>query len=123
MSAAFDTINIRHLFETGNTIVDEHEYRLTQFLLSGIVIGTRINGTLTSKLFTINVGTPEGDSLSPVLFIIYLEHALLKFRLTLPTPTTPFEAEIPNKEAYADDVDFSGQSYADIRYKIQEVFF
>ena len=57
---------------------------------------------------------------SPVLFIIYLEHALKEVRPTLPKPTTPFEAEIPNEVAYADDVDFIGQDYADIN-KIQEV--
>ena len=120
MSAAFDTINRRHLLEIVKTIVDEDEYRLIQFLLSGTVIDTRINGTSTSKPFTSNVGTPQGDSLSPVLFIIYLEHALKEVRPTLPIPTTPFEAEIPNEVAYADDVDFIGKNYADIT-KIQEV--
>ena len=110
MSAAFDTINIRHLLETVKTIVDEDEYTLTQFLLSGTVIETRINGTSSSKLG--NVGTPFGESLNPVLFIIDLVPALLEFRSTLPRPTTPSEAEIPNEIACTDDVDFTVQSYA-----------
>ena len=33
----------------------------------------------------------------------------------LPRPTSSFEAEIPNEVAYADDVDFIGQNYADIK--------
>ena len=67
MSAAFDMINRRHLFDIVKSIVDEDEHILIQFLLSGIIIDTRINGTLTSKPFTSNVGIPQGDSLSPVL--------------------------------------------------------
>ena len=84
------------------------------------VIGIRINGTSTSKPFTSNVGTPQGDSSSPVLFSVYLEHALKEVRPTLPRPTISFEAEIPNKVAYADAVGFLEQSYAGIK-KILEV--
>ena len=51
---------------------------------------------------------------------IYLEHALKEVRPTLPRPTSPFEAEIPNEVAYADYVDCIGQNYADIK-KMQEV--
>ncbi|GFS15030.1 endonuclease-reverse transcriptase [Elysia marginata] len=53
-----------------------------------------------------NVGTPQGDSLSPVLFTIYLEHALKEVRLVLPKPSTPLEKVLPREVAYADDVDF-----------------
>ena len=120
MSAAFDTINRHHLLDIVKSIVNEDEHRLLQFLLSGTVIDTRKNDTSTSKLFTSNVGTPQGDSLSPALFTIYLEHALKEVRPTLPRPTTSFEEEIPNEVAYVDDVDFIGQNYADIN-KIQEV--
>ena len=120
MSAAFDTINRRHILDIVKSIVDEDEHRLIQLLLSGAVIDTRLNGASTSRPFTSNVGTPQGDSLSPVLFTVYLEHTLKEVRPTLPRPTTSFEAEIPNEVAYADDVDFIGQNYADIK-KIQEV--
>ena len=107
ISAAFDTINRRHLLDIVKSIVDEDKRRLIQFLLSGTVIDTRINGTSTSKPFTSNVGTPQGDSLSPVLLtILYLEHALKEVRPMLPRPTSSFEAEIPNDVAYADVVDF-----------------
>ena len=66
-SAAFETINRCQLLDIVKTIVDEDEHRLLQFLLSGTVVGTRINGTSTSKLFTSNVGTPQRDSLNPVI--------------------------------------------------------
>ena len=74
----------------------------------------------TSKPFTSNVYIPQGDSLGPVLFTVYLEqYAFKEVRHTLPRPTTSFEAEIPNEVAYADDVDLFSQNYADIK-KIQE---
>ena len=97
MSAAFDTINKRHLLNKVKSTVDNDDRRLIQFLLSGTFIDTRINGTSTSKPFTSNGGTPQGDSLSPVLCaILYLEHALKEVRPTLPRPTTSFEAKIQN---------------------------
>ena len=99
ISAAFDKINRRHLLGIVKSIVDEDEHRLIQFLLSGTVIDTRIDGNSTSTPFTGNVGTPQGDSLSPVLFTIYLEHALKEVRPTLSRPTSSFEAEIPNEVA------------------------
>ena len=97
ISAAFDTINRRHLLDIVKSIVDEDENRFIQFLLSGTVIDTRMNGTSTSKPSKSNVGTPQGDSLSPVLCTIYLEHALKEVRPTLPRPTTSFEDQIPNE--------------------------
>ena len=51
---------------------------------------------------------------------MYLEHAHKEVRPTLPRPTISFEAEIPNKIAYADDIDVIGKNDADIK-KIQEV--
>ena len=47
MSAAFDTINRRHLLHIVKSIVDEDDHRLKQFPMSGTVIDTRINGTST----------------------------------------------------------------------------
>ena len=121
MPAAFDTINRRHLIDKVKSIVDEDEHRLIQYLLSVTVIDTRINnGTSTSKQFTSNVGTRQGDSLNPVLFTVYLEHALNEVRPTVPRPTSSFEAEIPNEVAYADNVDFIGKNYTYVK-KIQEV--
>ena len=53
------------------------------------------------KCHLANVGTPQGDSLSPVLFIVYLETALREIREINKT-----EEGIPTEMAYADDVDF-----------------
>ena len=119
MSAAFDTIDRNQLLNIIATIVNEDELRIIRFLLSNTKIKTRINGATKTNTFISNVGTPQGDSLSPVLFIVYLEHALKEVRTTLPRPIVKYEKEIPNEIAYADDVDFIGQDYVNIN-EIQE---
>ena len=85
MSAAFDTIDRDILLQILKKIVEEDELRLIQFLLSNTHthINTRINNADINAPFTSNVGTPQGDGLSPVLFTIYLEHALKEVRTVL----------------------------------------
>ena len=112
MTPAFDTIDRNQLLNIIATIVNEDELRIIRFLLSNTKINTRINGAKKKpNSFISNVRTPQGDSLSPVLFIVYLEHALKEVRTTLPRPIIKYEKEIPNEIAYADDVGFIGQDY------------
>ena len=80
MSAAFDTINRHELLEILKDIIEEDEVRIIQYLLSETTLNVKIDGAETKRPFTSNIGTPQGDSLSPVLFIIYLEHALKDIR-------------------------------------------
>ena len=95
-------------------IVEEDELRLIQFLLSNTHINTRINNAGINAPFTSNVGIPQGDGLSPVLFTIYLEHALKEVRTVIGKPKSPLEEKIPREIAYADDVDFVGLEFIDI---------
>ena len=114
MSAAFDTIDRDILLQILKNIVEEDELRLIQFLLSNTHINTSINNVDINAPFTSNVGTPQGDGLSPVLFTIYLEHALKEVRTVIGEPKSPLEEEIPREIAYADDVNFVGLEYIDI---------
>ncbi|GFS14447.1 retrovirus-related Pol polyprotein LINE-1 [Elysia marginata] len=75
MPAAFDTINRETLLKILEDIVNEDEHRIIRFLLSNTIIGTKIIGASEKKPFFSNVGMPQGDSLSPVLFTIFLELA------------------------------------------------
>ncbi|GFR95010.1 very-long-chain enoyl-CoA reductase [Elysia marginata] len=128
MSAAFDTISRETLLKILEDIVNEDEHRIIQFLLSNTIINTKIIGATDKKPFFSNVGTPQGDSLSPVLFTIYLEHALKEVRPVLPKPLTPFEKVLPREIAYAEDFDFVAFQDIDIeevgkvleKYNLQE---
>ena len=102
MSAAFDTIQREKLIKILETFLDEDEIRLVQFLLSNTNISIKVNGATQELPFLSNIGTPQGDSLSPVLFILYLEAALKEIR-DLPDKK---EDHLPSEIAYADDVDF-----------------
>ncbi|GFR95291.1 endonuclease-reverse transcriptase [Elysia marginata] len=119
MSAAFDTINRSQILDILKAIIKEDELRIVRFLLSNTEINTKINGSSKAMPFMSNVGTPQGDSRSPVLFTIYLENALREIRTTLPEPNSSYGREIPSEIAYADDIDLIGHDYANIA-KIQE---
>ena len=118
-TAAFDTIDRNQLLNIIAAIVNEDELRIIRFLLSNTKMNTRINCATKTNTFISNVGTPQGDNFSPVLFIVYLEHALKEVRTTLPRPIVKYVKEIPNEIAYADNGDFIGQDYVNIN-EIQE---
>ena len=101
MSSAFDTIDRELLLNILEQILGEDELRLIRFLLSDTHISLKVKGATIKQPFLSNVGTPQGDSLSPVLFILYLEAALREIR-----DLHDREDLIPSEVAYADDVDF-----------------
>ena len=114
MSAAFDTIN--RCFSLRNSRNNCH-WRWTT--TNTVPYGWHSHWHKNKRYYNIktihNVGTSQGDSLSPVLFTVYLEYALYKVQLKLPRTTSSFEAEIPNEVAYTDSVDFIRKNYADIK--------
>ena len=75
MSRAFDTIHRDRLMEVLKTFLDEDELHLIRLLLSGTSLEARVNGSKPIP-FSTTIGTPQGDGLSPVLFIVYLAAAL-----------------------------------------------
>ena len=76
----------------------------------------KINGATEEIPFLGNVGTPQGDTLSPVLFIVYLEAALREIR-----NIENNEEGLTTEIAYADDVDFiSLIKHKDIK-KVSEI--
>ena len=114
MSAAFDTIDRHALLNILQTIILEDEMRIIRFLLSETFIDTRIRGANTHETFLGNKGTPQGDSLSPVLFVVYMEHALREVRPIIPHPVSTFETSMPSEVAYADDIDFISTTNIDV---------
>ncbi|XP_065197641.1 uncharacterized protein LOC135829165 [Sycon ciliatum] len=102
MSRAFDTIRRGQLMDVVQRFLEEDEVRLIRYLISDTNLAVRL-GTETSSSFSTNIGTPQGDSLSPILFVIYLEAALQDVRQRMAAPVA---RHLPYDVEYADDVDF-----------------
>ena len=108
LSRVFDTIRRDKLLYTLQTFLDESELRMIRFLLADTSLQPRLT-TGDCMAFATNIGTPQGDSLSPVLFTVYLEAALRDLRSRLPT-RPPEDAALPLDVEYADDTDFISTS-------------
>ena len=108
LSRAFDTIRRDKLLEVLQSFLDEPELRMIRFLLAATSLEPRLS-TGECHAFASTIGTPQGDSLSPVLFTVYLEAALRDLRSRLP-PRPPADAKLPLDVEYADDIEFISYS-------------
>jgi hypothetical protein len=87
--------------------MDEDELRILDELMDEIHLQARVNGQY-GETFKSTSGIPQGDSLSPLLFIIYLEAALRDFRAFI--DDTSMEECVYVETRYADDADFLSQT-------------
>ena len=110
LSKAFDTIRRDLLMSVCESFLDEDELRMIRLLLANTSLSIRVGRTL-SQSFDTTIGTPQGDSLSPVLFSIYLDGALREVRSLAILLRRPIEdSTIPLELIYADDTDFLSTS-------------
>ena len=109
LSRAFNTIRRDKLLEVLQSFLDEPELRMIRFLLAATSLEPRLS-TGECHAFASTILTPQGDSLSLVLFTVYLEAALRDLRSRLP-PRPPADARLPLDVEYVDDIDFI--SYSD----------
>ena len=103
MGRAFDTIHRLKLLDELRAIIDHDSWRMIAALLNHTTLQAKLKNAL-SKPFETNVGAPQGDCLSLVLFIIYLELVMRQIRTAFSRPTQ--DNLIPNEAIYADDTDF-----------------
>jgi hypothetical protein len=77
MSKAFDNLDRWTLMEVleRNGLANEDELRIIFFLLSETTLRVKVGANL-GEMFKTFIGTPQGDALSPILFLIYLEDVL-----------------------------------------------
>ena len=74
MSRAFDTISRQRLLDIllNDVGLAEDEMRICQSLLANTNLKVKIQEFLSDP-FETTVGTPQGDGLSPILFVVFLE--------------------------------------------------
>ena len=104
MSRAFDTIRGDKLLTVLETFVNDSELRIIRMLLADTTLEPILKRGKGSS-FATTIDTPQGDSLSPVLFVIYLEAALRDLRHNLPQRSLK-DINMTHYIAFADDVDF-----------------
>jgi hypothetical protein len=102
MTSAFDTIDRGKLLENTTDLLGEDEWRMTRKLLTNTKLTVKLRNAKSTP-FSTNIGSPQGDSLSPILFIIYLEFAMRELRAKTPRPAK--DAKLPQEIGYADDQD------------------
>ena len=91
-----------------SSFLQDDELRMIRVLLADTHLQVRL-GTGQPESFATTIGTPQGDSLSPVLFVVYLEAALREVRQTIPR-TVAEDKHMPYNLEYADDVGFTSTS-------------
>ena len=75
MSRAFDTVDRNKLMLDLAKILEEDELHIMKLMIEDVQFVVRC-GQNKGKPFVTNIGTPQGDCLSPILFILYLANAL-----------------------------------------------
>jgi hypothetical protein len=114
LSKAFDCINRAKLMEIMEDLLKEKEseLRIVRYLLANTNLTARVQG-IKGDTFNTTLGIPQGDGLSPALFIIYLQ-AAINYYVELQHREDPSPGNIINKidiSNYADDTDFLSGSY------------
>ena len=115
MTSVFDTIRRDDLINILETIIGEDEVRFARLLLSNTTLDVKMNGVKTEN-FQSNIGSPQGDGISGILFNIYLEDTLRRTRKEIdyylpPSDHTysrpvPETSNLPEEIVYADNTDF-----------------
>ena len=72
---AFDTVQRKPLFDELQEILPEDELHMIYILINDVNLKVRCGKTTRGKINT-NIGVPQGDCLSPDLFILYLAATL-----------------------------------------------
>ena len=102
MSRAFDTVDRNELMLDLAMILEKDELHIMKLMIEDVKFVVRC-GQKKGKPFVTNIGTPQGDCLSPILFILYLANALKIDNPELQENEEEQRGDIID-EQYADDI-------------------
>ena len=72
---AFDRVERGTLLNDLKSILEQDELHLVKILIKDVMLAVKVNNE-KGKEFKTNIGVPQGDCLSPIMFILYLAKAL-----------------------------------------------
>ena len=75
MSKAFDTVKRKDMFEILKEVLDDDELHIIKLLVENVTLQVKVGMKVGNDSKT-NIGVPQEDCLSPILFIKYLAEAL-----------------------------------------------
>ena len=116
MSSAIDTIYRDELFKIVEEFLDEDDQRILSVLLVKTTLEVKVENAQATT-FESNIGSPQGDSISGLLFTLYFNRALQQIKDEMqkepidcrdinPRWVEKMESSIPEEIVYADDCDF-----------------
>jgi hypothetical protein len=117
MSAAFDTPTRRGLLLAMRAATNDNNdvRRMTAMLLTNTTLKINV-GDAECDPFVSTVGTPQGDSFSPVMFNAYAEYVLRQIRpLYGAPPEDDVKSCLPTEATYADDTDLLSTDLAHLQ--------
>ena len=111
LSKAFDCIDRKLLMDTLEELLQDKpsEFRIIKYLMSNTTLTARLQGKY-GETFKTTLGIPQGDGLSPALFIIYLQ-AAVNYHRNKQRMSDPNYGKNTQITHYADDTDFISAEY------------
>ena len=130
MSKAFDTIDRGKLHVILSDILDKDEMHMIKILLEDVELQVKNDKTL-GQIFKTNIGSPQGDSLSALFFIMYMAMTLRRtdIRIKPPPPHLAHDHTYATRRQtidlqYADDISYmteKRQAIEDIKEQVPDV--
>ena len=88
MSRAFDTIDRASVLNGLKEVLEKDEIHLISLLIKDVILSVKCDNHI-GREFTTNIGSPQGDCASPLLFIFELSKALEKSKQIIQSYSEP----------------------------------
>lgn len=111
MSMAFDCVKREVLLQDLAEVIEDDELHVLAVMVRDVKLEVKMDGNVGEE-FKTNVGVPQGDGISPLLFTLYLAQSLKQVQQDTRDHTYYTENRYQHDQQYADDISWVGGSKA-----------